>query len=79
LHLVIQTTASSMHSLHHLASYLRDDRFLLCTVDSIVLPHEFAGLYGILSLIKRWNCFFLPPILWMTKSPSILELAKEIR
>lgn len=40
---VIRTTPSSMHSLHALASILGDDRFLLCTVDSVVRPEEAAG------------------------------------
>jgi NDP-sugar pyrophosphorylase family protein len=43
VHTVIQTTDSSMHSLYHLQTILHDDRFVLCTVDSIVLPNEFSG------------------------------------
>ena len=40
---VIRTTASSMHSLYHLRGLLGDARFLLCTVDSIVIAEEFQG------------------------------------
>jgi NDP-sugar pyrophosphorylase family protein len=40
---VIRTTESSMHSLYHLKPYLSQDRFVLCTVDSIILPEEFSG------------------------------------
>jgi NDP-sugar pyrophosphorylase family protein len=42
VHSVIRTTDSSMHSLYHLQAILRDERFVLCTVDSIVLPNEFS-------------------------------------
>jgi len=40
---VIKSTESSMHSLHELAPLVGDARFVLCTVDSIVLPAEFTG------------------------------------
>lgn len=37
---IVKTTPSSMHSLYELSSHLRQDRFVLCTVDSIMVPHE---------------------------------------
>ena len=39
---VIRTTPSSMHSLHALAPFLKDDRFVLCTVDSVMRTDEFC-------------------------------------
>ena len=42
VHPVIQTTPSSMHSLHALAPWLKDDRFVLCTVDSVMRRDEFC-------------------------------------
>jgi len=39
---VVETTPSSMHSLFALAPHLRDDIFLLSTVDSIFHENEFA-------------------------------------
>jgi NDP-sugar pyrophosphorylase family protein len=42
VHPVIQTTPSSMHSLHALAPWLKDDRFVLCTVDSVMRTDEFC-------------------------------------
>lgn len=43
LHPVIRTTESSMHSLYHLGQHLSGERFVLCTVDSILLPTELEG------------------------------------
>jgi choline kinase len=43
VHAVIRTTPSSMHSLHALAPWLRDARFILCTVDSVMRSDEFHG------------------------------------
>ncbi len=43
VHAVIQTTPSSMHSLHALAPWLRDERFILCTVDSVMRDRELQG------------------------------------
>jgi NDP-sugar pyrophosphorylase family protein len=40
---VIKTTESSMHSLYHLRQHLEAERFILCTVDSIMRPSEFSG------------------------------------
>ena len=40
---VIQSTPSSMHSLHELASQLGNERFVLCTVDSIMRSDEFCA------------------------------------
>jgi NDP-sugar pyrophosphorylase family protein len=42
IHPVIQTTPSSMHSLHALAPWLKNDRFVLCTVDSVMRTDEFC-------------------------------------
>ena len=42
VHPVIRTTPSSMHSLHALAPWLKDDRFVLCTVDSVMRMDEFC-------------------------------------
>jgi choline kinase len=42
VHAVIQSTASSMHSLHALMPWLGNERFVLCTVDSIVRTDEFC-------------------------------------
>ena len=42
VHPVIQTTLSSMHSLHALAPWLMKDRFVLCTVDSVMRTDEFC-------------------------------------
>lgn len=39
---VVKTTPSSMHSLFALASHLRDEQFLLSTVDSIYHESEFS-------------------------------------
>jgi NDP-sugar pyrophosphorylase family protein len=39
---VIKTTESSMHSLYHLEEFLAEDRFVLCTVDTVVMPDEFG-------------------------------------
>lgn len=43
LRTVIKVTESSMHSLYELGIFLKGERFLLCTVDSIIRPEEFAG------------------------------------
>lgn len=43
VHPVIATTPSSMHSLQALAPRLADERFVLCTVDSILRPADFRG------------------------------------
>ncbi len=43
VHSVVKTTESSMHSLFELSELLGDDRFILCTVDSIMVPDEAAG------------------------------------
>jgi len=43
VHPVIQTTPSSMHSLHALAPCLKNDRFVLCTVDSVMRTDEFCA------------------------------------
>ena len=43
IHCVVETTPSSMHSLFALAPHLRNDAFLLSTVDSIFSEDEFAG------------------------------------
>lgn len=40
LHVLVQTTASSMHSLLALAPFLKGGRFILATVDTIVAPEE---------------------------------------
>ena len=40
VHPLVKTTESSMHSLHELSRLLGDDRFVLCTVDSIMVPQE---------------------------------------
>jgi NDP-sugar pyrophosphorylase family protein len=40
---VIKVTESSMHSLYELGAFLAGERFVLCTIDSIILPDEFAG------------------------------------
>ncbi len=40
---VVRTTPSSMHSLFALAPYLRDDKFLLSTVDTIFRESEFTS------------------------------------
>jgi NDP-sugar pyrophosphorylase family protein len=40
---VIRSTPSSMHSLHELASQLGKQRFVLCTVDSIMRSDEFRA------------------------------------
>ena len=42
LRFVIQSTPSSMHSFHVLSQYLRDEPFVLTTVDTIFDAHEFA-------------------------------------
>ena len=42
LRFVIQSTPSSMHSFHVLSQYLRDEPFVLTTVDTIFDEHEFA-------------------------------------
>lgn len=39
---VIKVTESSMHSLYELGAFLAGERFVLCTIDSIILPDEFA-------------------------------------
>ena len=39
LRFVIQSTPSSMHSFHVLSQYLRDEPFVLTTVDTIFDPH----------------------------------------
>jgi NDP-sugar pyrophosphorylase family protein len=38
-----RATPSSMHSLHELRPYLEGDRFVLCTVDSVLAPGALAG------------------------------------
>jgi NDP-sugar pyrophosphorylase family protein len=43
VHPVIATTPSSLHSLGALAAHLAHDRFVLCTVDSILRPDDFGG------------------------------------
>jgi NDP-sugar pyrophosphorylase family protein len=43
VHGVIQTTPSSMHSLHALSPWLCNERFVLCTVDSVLRGDEFRG------------------------------------
>jgi NDP-sugar pyrophosphorylase family protein len=43
VHGVIKDTPSSMHSLHALAPRLRHERFVLCTVDSVMRGREFHG------------------------------------
>lgn len=43
LELVIKSTPSSMHSLHELRQHLGGDRFVLCTVDSVLAPGALAG------------------------------------
>jgi NDP-sugar pyrophosphorylase family protein len=43
VHFHVKTTPSSMHSLFELGQYLRDDHFLLSTVDSIFDTAELAG------------------------------------
>lgn len=43
VHPVIATTPSSMHSLKALAPHLATDRFVLCTVDSILRPADFLA------------------------------------
>jgi len=43
VHGIVATTPSSMHSLQALAPHLEGDRFVLCTVDSIVRPADFSG------------------------------------
>jgi NDP-sugar pyrophosphorylase family protein len=43
VHPVIRTTASSMHSLYHLRPHLDGERFVLCTVDSILPPAELVA------------------------------------
>jgi choline kinase len=40
---VTKVTDSSMHSLYELRVSVEDERFILCTVDSIIPPAEFAG------------------------------------
>lgn len=39
----VKATPSSLHSLHELGAHLAGERFLLCTVDSIVRPAEMLG------------------------------------
>lgn len=43
LRTVVKTTESSMHSMYELMPLLQDDRFIACTVDSIMRPEEAAG------------------------------------
>lgn len=43
VHFHVKTTESSMHSLFELGQYLRDDHFLLSTVDSIFDTDELVG------------------------------------
>ncbi len=40
---LVKTTESSMHSVYELGKVIGDQRFVLCTVDSIMLPTEAAG------------------------------------
>ena len=44
IRLVVKTTPSSMHSLHHLQPLLQDSPFCLTTVDTIFPEHEFARM-----------------------------------
>ena len=53
VHPVIKTTESSMHSLFELSKILGDDRFVLCTVDSIMVPSEASGF--IRSFVEQPN------------------------
>ena len=50
VHPVIATTASSMHSLHALAPHLKGDRFVLCTVDSVMRTDEFCDFMRLCSV-----------------------------
>ena len=43
LRTVIKVTESSMHSLYELGIFLKGERFLLCTVDSIIQPDDFSA------------------------------------
>lgn len=40
---LVKTTESSMHSVHELGKVIGDQRFVLCTVDSIMLPSDAKG------------------------------------
>jgi NDP-sugar pyrophosphorylase family protein len=43
IHAVVATTPSSMHSLQALAPHLATERFVLCTVDSVLHPVDFSA------------------------------------
>jgi NDP-sugar pyrophosphorylase family protein len=43
IHPLVRTTPSSMHSLHELAASLCKQRFVLCTVDTIMHSHELCA------------------------------------
>jgi NDP-sugar pyrophosphorylase family protein len=43
LRLVVKSPPSSMHSLYELRPHLEGDRFVLCTVDSVLAPGALAG------------------------------------
>jgi NDP-sugar pyrophosphorylase family protein len=40
---VTRTTASSMHSLYHLREHLEGERFVLCTIDTVLQQEELFG------------------------------------
>jgi choline kinase len=40
---VTKVTDSSMHSLYELRVFMGEERFILCTVDSVIAPGEFSG------------------------------------
>ncbi len=49
---IVQTTPSSMHSLHALAPLIRQERFCLTTVDTVFSESEFAGLIARFNVTK---------------------------
>ena len=43
---LVKTTESSMHSVHELGKAIGDQRFVLCTVDSIMVPDDATSFIG---------------------------------